>query len=118
MTFTVPLTGAAEVPPVTTTATGTATITVDTAGNVTVAGAFTGLTSNATLAHIHGPATATTTADPISTVPLTVTMATAGAISGNGTVTAQQRAQMISGMTYINVHSVNHVPGEIRGQIQ
>ena len=103
---------------VTTTATGTATITVDTAGNVTVAATFAGLSSNATLAHIHGPASATETADPFTTVPLAVTMAQAGTVTGNGMVTAQQRAQLISGMTYINIHSVNHPTGEIRAQIQ
>jgi len=119
MLFTVTLNGASEQPtPVTTAATATVAVTLDASNNVTVNGSFVNLTSNATVAHIHGPASATGTASPIASVPLTVTAATAGAVMGSGTLTAQQRGEMISGMTYLNIHSANFPNGEIRGQIQ
>jgi CHRD domain-containing protein len=55
ITITTPLTSAEEVPPTTSTGTGTGTLTVDlttgTATNISVT--FSGLTSTATLAHIH-----------------------------------------------------------------
>jgi hypothetical protein len=117
MTFTATLTGAAERPdPVTTTATGTAFVTVDAAGNLVVTGTFAGLTSTANNAHIHGPATVNQAAPVL--IPLSFTAATSGTISFAGQITAPQRAEIISGMTYINVHSVNFPMGEIRGQLQ
>ena len=117
MTFTATLTGAAEKPdPVTTTATGTAVVTVDAAGNLVVTGTFAGLTSTATNAHIHGPASVNEPAGVL--VQLVFTAATSGSISFTGQVSAAIRANIISGMTYINVHSSNFTAGEIRGQIQ
>ena len=115
-TYNVTLDGAHEVPMVTTTATGTATITLDASNLVTVTGAFSGLSSTATVAHIHGPATATMTADPI--IPLTITQGTSGTVTGSGTLTDAQAADMRAGRTYINYHSMNHTTGEIRAQIQ
>ena len=116
MTFTATLTGDAERPtPVVTTATGGAIVTVDAAGNIVVTGTFTGLSSVANNAHIHGPASASGTASPI--VTLIFTAAQSGTLAFTGQITAQQRADIISGMTYINVHSVNFPSGEIRGQL-
>jgi len=99
------------------TGTGSATVVLNpSTGAVTVTGSFTGLSSQASGAHIHGSAAAGAAAGVI--VPLTASPATAGAISGSGTLTSQQIMDMKNGLTYINVHSMNYSAGEIRGQIQ
>ena len=60
-TYTATLSGAKEVPPNATTATGSATAELD--GKVlTVTGTYTGLSGAATGAHIHGPAAKTASA--------------------------------------------------------
>ena len=99
----------------TTSATGTVTITLNAAGTVTVTGTFSGLSTNATAAHIHGPAPIGMNAAII--VPLTVPTATSGNVSGAGTLTAAQADDMRNGMTYINIHSMTNMTGEIRAQI-
>ena len=115
-TYSVILNGAMEGPDAGTTATGAATVTLNTAtGAVTVDGTFTGLTGNATAAHIHGLATPPATAPVI--VPLTATMATSGTLTGSGTLTSAQITGMIAGMTYLNIHTALHPGGEIRGNI-
>jgi len=110
------LTGGSEVPPVNTQATASVAIMLDASDNVTVTGTFTGLTADVTVAHIHGPASATMTADPI--VDLTVSPGRAGTVSGSGQLTASEASAMRSGMTYINIHSSANTAGEIRAQIQ
>ena len=110
------LTGGSEVPQVNTQATASVAIMLDASDNVTVTGTFTGLTADVTVAHIHGPASATMTADPI--VDLTVSPGRAGTVSGSGQLTASEASAMRSGMTYINIHSSTNTAGEIRAQIQ
>lgn len=110
------LTGGGEVAPVNTQATASVAVMLDASDNVTVTGTFTGLTSDVTVAHIHGPASATMTAEPI--VDLTVSPGRAGTVSGSGQLTASEAAAMRSGMTYINIHSSTNTAGEIRAQIQ
>ena len=110
------LTGGSEVPPVNTQATASVAIMLDASDNVTVTGTFTGLTADVTVAHIHGPASATMTADPI--LDLTVSPGRAGTVSGSGQLTASEASAMRSGMTYINIHSSANTAGEIRAQIQ
>ncbi|HMF55221.1 MAG TPA: CHRD domain-containing protein, partial [Pyrinomonadaceae bacterium] len=78
---------------------------------------FAGLSSNATMAHIHGPAAPGTNAPvlfPFANVP----SATSGSIN-NVTIslTPTQVQQLKSGLFYFNVHTVNNPGGEIRGQI-
>src|SRR3954465_15792618 len=69
VTFTATMTPAAEVPAVTgSTGTGTFTAVLDTVTNImTYDVVFSGLTSNVTVGHIHGPADATVAASPILT---------------------------------------------------
>jgi hypothetical protein len=106
------LTGDAEVPPVSTTASATATIDIKSdmsvSGNVTTAGI------TATMAHIHigkagtnGPVIITLTkmGDNAWLVP-----------EGSKLSDAQYQAYK-AGELYVNVHSAEHKPGEIRGQI-
>jgi hypothetical protein len=78
---------------------------------------FTGLTSNATAAHIHQGAAGVN--GPVI-VPL---VGGAGATAGTWTVTpgailtvAQLTALRASGL-YVNIHTATNLGGEIRGQI-
>jgi hypothetical protein len=115
-TYSMTLTGAQEVPANATTATGSVTVTLNrTTGAVAVNGTFSGLTTPATAAHIHGPAAIGATGPVL--VPLTVPLSTSGAVTGTGTMTQIQMNDMIGGMTYVNIHSDEFPDGEIRGQI-
>jgi hypothetical protein len=110
------LTGSQEVPPVSTSGQGMCTITLDdVTGAVSVSGSFSGLTTSATMAHIHGLGAPGTTAGII--VTLTETGGTSGTVSGSGTLTGAEVTGMLAGLTYVNVHSSMHGGGEIRGQI-
>jgi hypothetical protein len=114
-TYTVTLNGAQEGLP-TVTGTGSATVTLDTtSGACTVTGTFTGLTGAASAAHIHGPALPGQTAAVLHA--LTVTAATSGTLSGNVTLTPGEVTDMLTGMTYLNIHTAANSAGEIRGNI-
>jgi hypothetical protein len=112
------LDGSQEVPPVVTTGTGFAEVTLDdVTGAVTVVtGSFSGLVSPTTAAHIHGMAPAGANAGVLIglNIPIGVT---AGGITGSGNLSAAQIPDMIAGLTYINIHSNQHPGGEIRGQL-
>ncbi len=105
------LTGAQEVPPNGSTATGTATLVLspdETTGTVSLN--FSGLSSAQTDAHIHGPAAPGSTAGVLFPIPT-------GQISDfKITLTAAQAQNLKNGLLYINVHSGNFPNGEIRGQ--
>lgn len=110
------LTGANEVPPVVTGGIGTCTVTLDdVTGSVSVTGSFSGLTSNASAAHIHGLAGPGVNGGII--VGLTETGGTSGNVSGGGTLTPAEITGMLNGLTYINVHTTMNPGGEIRGQV-
>jgi CHRD domain len=107
------LTGAQETPPVTTSASGTATITV--AADKSVSGTIKTKSIDGTMAHIHvgapgksGPPIITLTKDADG-----VWMVPAGS-----KLTDEQYASFKAGELYVNVHSAMHQPGEIRGQIK
>jgi uncharacterized protein (TIGR03118 family) len=110
------LNAASEVPVVTNAPNATAT------GSLTFVGselsysiAYSGLSAPATAAHIHGPAGPTNAASVI--VPLTTPSGTSGSISGTASLTPTELAYLLSGSTYINIHTTNNPGGEIRGQI-
>ena len=136
VTFTAALTPGAEVPAVTnSTGSGTFTAELDTVTNImTYTVTFTGLSANVTVGHIHGPADATATANPILTFSNTngqqfSTGVTAGTAHGiallNNTVSFTAtingdslRKLLFAGKTYANVHTTGaNAGGEIRGQI-
>lgn len=115
--YTMTMAGSQETPPNGSSATGSVVVTLNRSnGSVTVTGTFSGLSSNATAAHIHGPAAPGTSAPVI--VPLQVPSATSGAVTGTGTMDATHMNDMVTGMTYVNIHSTNYPDGEIRAQVQ
>jgi len=115
-TFNVTLDGLQEVPPVVTSGIGSCVVSLDdVTGDVKVSGTYSNLSSDAISAHIHGAAPPGQNAGVI--VSLMVSGGKSGTITGSGTLTAQQLADMLAGLTYLNCHSVMHSTGEIRGQI-
>jgi CHRD domain-containing protein len=126
------LSGANEVPAVTSSGTGTFTATLDENNVLTYNLTFTGLTSNSILAHIHGPASTTVS----SGVLVDFNNAAAGRIitfgspsgTGSGTIDLKLainanvsgdslRKLLDLGLTYVNVHTTVNQGGEIRGQV-
>lgn len=114
--FKVALTGAQQVPPVQTSATGSADLTYDPATRILTWNiTYSGLSAPATMAHFHGPAAAGANG------PVTVWLSQKGTppaspIKGEATLTPEQAAQFTAGQWYINVHTSSHPAGEIRGQ--
>lgn len=110
------LSGAEEVPPVSPAGTGQCVVQLnDVTGAVTVNGTFSGMTSNATLAHIHGPAPVGVNAGIV--VTLTETGGTSGNVFGSGTLSAGNVTNLLNGLMYVNIHTTNNTGGEVRGQI-
>ena len=113
--LTVSLSGAAERPnPVTTSGTGLGTLSLK--GNtLTYNISYANLSGAASAAHIHGPATTEQSAGVM--VPLSGAAGTAGVLSGSLTLSDSQKAEVLAGRTYVNIHTANFGGGEIRGQI-
>jgi Cu/Zn superoxide dismutase len=129
-TYTAVLTGAKEQPAVQTSATGNGTVTLSADRNtITYTVTFTGLTSNAIAAHIHGPfdPAAQTGGAPVILPFANVPSSTSGTITGSANRQSVLQnnvsfdslvALLRNGKAYVNVHSVNYKPGEIRDQLQ
>ncbi|GAB3635017.1 CHRD domain-containing protein [Hymenobacter arcticus] len=113
------LSPANEIPAVKTApaAAGTMTGTYDPTTKVlTYAVTFSGLTGNATAAHLHFGDTKHTTAAP--TVPFAgVPAATSGTFNGTATLTPAQADSLVVGKLYANVHTPNNSGGEIRANL-
>ena len=115
-TFYAYLSGAQEVPPVATTATGYARVVVDeAAGTLTFTVVFNGLSSNQILCHIHAPAALGATTGVA--IDFGAVGGTSGTISGTRSITPTQLSQIRAHLGYVNVHSGNFTGGEIRGQL-
>jgi CHRD domain len=108
----VKLTGAEETPPVATAATATGTISI--AADKSVSGSVKTAGIDGTMAHIHlgapgkaGPPIITLSkgADGVWSVP------------AGSKLTDDQYASFKAGNLYVNVHSADHKPGEIRAQL-
>ena len=128
--FRADLTGAKEVPSVTTNGSGTFTGTLNDDNTLSYTLTYQNLSSNVTMAHIHGPASSTQTAGIIidfaaggrtlqtgvtsgtSSGTINLGLAATVAISGDSL-----RKLLDNGNAYVNVHTVNNGGGEIRGQI-
>ena len=77
---------------------------------------FSGLSANASAAHIHGPTNTSGAASVI--IPFSPPSATSGVISGSVTVSDLFKGYLLGGLTYANIHDApNFGGGEIRGQI-
>lgn len=85
------------------------------------AAGFSDLTAPATVMHIHGPA-------PVgSNAPVVVNLgshhfpypnpALGGVIFGAVTIPTNRVADLLAGLTYVNIHTANYPGGEIRGQL-
>ena len=115
--FNFPLTASEQVPPNGSAGTGNCNVVLDdVTGAVSVSCAFSGLSTSATAAHIHGLAAAGTNAGVI--LALTPDLATSGNITGNGALDAAQMTGMLDGLTYVNLHSEQFPGGELRGQVR
>ena len=108
----VTLSGGEEVPPVTTQATGTGTITVN--ADKTVSGSVMTKGVNGTAAHIHAGAKGKN--GPVA-VPLTKSGDSTWTVAAGAKLTDAQLSELQAGNMYVNVHSAAHPDGEIRGQI-
>src|SRR5580658_143981 len=107
------LTGAEETPPVTTTATGSGTITIGADKSVSGSVKTTGL--EGTVAHIHTGAMGQS-GPPIIT--LTKGADNAWEVPAGSKLTDEQYAAFKAGNLYVNVHSAEHKAGEIRAQLK
>nr|WP_244514696.1 CHRD domain-containing protein [Ensifer sp. LCM 4579] len=112
MKFKAELKGSEEVPPVETSATGTADVSYDTESkNLTWTIEHSGLSGDVTAAHFHGPAAPGENAPPM--VPIEVSALS----QGSATLDETQAAALTEGRMYVNLHTAAHPDGEIRGQV-
>jgi hypothetical protein len=107
------LAASSEVPPNDSAATGTVTVTFDTATKkVSWQGSYSGLSGAATAGHFHGPA------DPGKNAGVAVPIqAGSSPFQGSADLTDAQAADLMAGKWYVNVHTEAHKGGEIRGQV-
>jgi hypothetical protein len=109
----VSLSGSQEVPAVTTSASGSGTITI--APDLSVSGSVTTLGVDGTMAHIHMAATGQN--GPVI-VPMTKTADQVWSIPTGAKLTDAQYQSFKAGNLYVNVHSAANKGGEIRGQLK
>ena len=108
------LSGASEVPPVMSSASGTVEASLNKQTNeLSWTVTYSGLSGPATGAHFHGPAMAGANAGVV--VPMTGSLTSP--IRGVASLTAAQVADLMAGKWYVNLHTVANPNGEIRGQI-
>jgi hypothetical protein len=107
------LTGADEVPPVTTSASGTGTVTV--APDKSVSGSIKTSGLEATMAHIHVGA-------PGNNGPVILTLNKGAdgtwSVPPGSKLTDEQYAKFKAGELYVNIHSTEHKSGELRAQLK
>jgi hypothetical protein len=114
VTWATSLSGANEVPPVDTGATGTLEVKLNKdTGGLSWTLSYTGLSGPATAAHFHGPAVLGQNAGVVVPFPGPIN----SGMQGMATITPAQMADLLAGKWYANVHSAAHPGGEIRGQL-
>lgn len=108
------LDGKSEVPPNTSSATGTADLDYDAASKkLSWTVTYSGLSGPATAAHFHGPAEAGKNAGVAVPIPNSAS----SPVKGEATLTDAQAADLLGGKYYINIHTAANPGGEIRGQV-
>lgn len=107
------LSGAQEVPAVTTAASGSGTTTI--ASDQSVSGSITSMGVEGNMAQIHMAAPGQN--GPVI-VPMTKTADNVWSIPSGTKLTEAQYQSFKDGNLYINVHSASHKGGEIRGQLK
>jgi hypothetical protein len=107
------LSGSQEIPPVTTTASGTASITVNADKSVIGSATIAGMA--VTVAHIHEGAAGTN--GPII-LPLVKSADNVWSVPPGARLSDAQYESYKAGNLYFNIHSEAHRSGEIRGQIK
>ena len=107
------LTGDQEVPPNTSTAVGTGTITVAADGSVSGSVAAPGLAGTA--AHIHAGAAG---ANGPVVLPLTGSAGDTWTVPPGAKLTAEQLEAYKAGNLYVNIHTAEHKGGELRAQLK
>ena len=116
---TITMNGAQETPPVTTAATGTIVAHYSKLSKtLNYEVTFSGLSGNATAAHIHGPAEPGITALPLQTFggfPAKPSGTYKGFLFIDGIKFKEE--ELIGGRYYINIHTAANQAGEIRGQL-
>ena len=108
------LTGANEVPPVSTSGKGSITATYDTTTKqLSWRGAVANLSGDVTAAHFHGPA------EPGKNAPVLIPAPGVknGSFEGTVTIMDEQAKALTAGQTYFNVHTAANPQGEVRGQV-
>jgi hypothetical protein len=108
----VSLSGAEQNPPVSTSATGTGSFSVN--SNRILFGGVTTHGMTGTVAHLHTGAKGSN--GPV-TIPLNKTGDNEWSVPPNTKLTDAQYQDFRAGRLYVNVHSAQHKPGEIRAQI-
>ncbi|MHC5210541.1 MAG: CHRD domain-containing protein [Planctomycetota bacterium] len=100
------------VPPTSSTATGTASATLDLSTNMLSWNvSWTGLQGTVTAAHFHGPAM------PGQNAGVQVNIGTANPAVGSALLSPTQVQQVLGNLWYVNIHSTAFPGGEIRGQL-
>ena len=108
------LSASSEVPANTSAGTGEATIKIDTTSDkISWTIKYSGLSGAVTGAHFHGPAAVGANAS----VALPIAGNMLSPIKGEATITNEQKAQLLDGKWYVNLHTAANPDGEIRGQV-
>jgi hypothetical protein len=109
------LSGASEVPPVQSAASGAASVKLDTESReMRWSVQVQNLSAPVSAAHFHGPSSATQNAG------VALPFAKGGdkpPFTGSTTLTPEQAADLLAGRWYVNVHTSAFPPGELRGQL-
>lgn len=118
---TIPLSSANEVPVNNSTANGTAEVSYDKSSHMlTYTVSWSGLTGNASMAHIHGTAPKGSNAGVKKDLSSLLAKATSGSFSDSVMVDGDviKEDSLLSGFYYFNIHTPANPGGEIRGQIE
>jgi hypothetical protein len=115
-TYKTTLSGSSEVPPVQSAGKGAAAVNLDPATKqISWRVEYSGLSGPAKAAHIHCGAAAGQNAGVA--VPLGTGDQLKSPITGSGTMTDAQIADLTAGKCYVNIHTDQHKGGEVRGQL-